>query len=390
MTDWSAGGGAGGSGYGGQNPSGGQPGPFGPQDWPGGWGNPGSPPPPPAQPPPAYGATPPPVLYAAPPPQPPRRTNKALIIGLSAAAVVVVVVIVAVVVAVSGGSGAAGTPQDAVKGYLEALARGDASAALSFGKDQPGTTELLTDDILSQQIAKQPITDIRILDGESAAPVGGYARVHVSAKFGATVSDTTLMVQKGEDGWKLDRAAIKVDTHVLSGANRAMATLTIFGKPTSSPVYVFPGYLEVASSNPNLTVTAKTPLLDGLALADSGMSLSDAQFALSGEAEKSIMGELAEALNKCTQSNLLSPPGCPMRMKDVSLVEGTAKWGPFNDLGQVRLMFNQYDMSAKLIGTVKGPFSAQTRFGGMRDGNVTGLINGNADLSSNPPTVTYQ
>ncbi|MGE5694739.1 MAG: hypothetical protein ACM4D3_05730, partial [Candidatus Sericytochromatia bacterium] len=72
--------------------------------------------------------------------------------------------VVVVVIATAGRGGKADTPADAVRGYLEALARGDAEAALSYASDQPASKEFLTDEILQKQIDKWPISDIQILD----------------------------------------------------------------------------------------------------------------------------------------------------------------------------------------------------------------------------------
>jgi hypothetical protein len=76
---------------------------------------------------------------------------------------------------------------------LEALARGDADAALSYSSDQPASKEFLTDDILKKQTGKWPITDIRILDDTATASMG---TVHVAVKFGDQISDETLFLEQ--------------------------------------------------------------------------------------------------------------------------------------------------------------------------------------------------
>ena len=66
------------------------------------------------------------------------------------------------------GSAEKSTAGATVKGYLEALAKGDAAKALSFSNDKPANTEFLTNDILKKQIAKWPITDIKILSDDGS------------------------------------------------------------------------------------------------------------------------------------------------------------------------------------------------------------------------------
>ena len=85
---------------------------------------------------------------------------------------------------------------DTVKGYLEALARGDAESALAYSDDQPASKEFLTDDVLKKQIAKWPITNIRILNDDSSASGIGFGQVHVAANFGDKVSDATLTAKR--------------------------------------------------------------------------------------------------------------------------------------------------------------------------------------------------
>ena len=173
------------------------------------------------------------------------------------------------------GGGGATSADGAVKGYLDALSKGDANAALAFGTDQPASKDFLTDDILKQQIAKWPITNVRIL---SANEMGGMAQVHVAVNFGDQTSDQTLMVKKDDGIWKLSAASVKLNlgglastvplTDPVSGKPVPSAPITLFGKPVAeaAPVYVFPGWLDLGSGSKYLTVSAARPvLLDGLA-----------------------------------------------------------------------------------------------------------------------------
>jgi hypothetical protein len=337
-----------------------------------------------AAPPPIYG--PPPVFTAHQIPSQPRNDRRRWLIAIIAACVVVAVVLVVVIVAVSrGGSGNPGTPQDAAKAYLEALSRGDAEAALALGQDQPGSKELLTNDVLKKQIARMPITDIKILGNGS--PIGDYARVHVSARFSSQVSDTQLSMRKSGDGWKLVNAAIKLDYGDFRRTNQAIGALTVFDEATTDPVYVFPGWVEYGSSNPNLVFDAPAPLLDQLEMF---MQFASVQVKLSDEAQKTILSDLSGDLAACTASNRLAPPGCPLKVEPTNLIDGTARWGPINDLSQILTTFNPYTMSVAINGTVRTTFMAQTRSGVPTNGNLTGIISGTADLTKNPPTISYR
>jgi hypothetical protein len=153
------------------------------QPSPGGWAAP--------QQPAGGGWQPPPVAGWAPVPEGPKN-RKSLFITLAVGCAVIVIVAIAFVITVASGGGRSdGSAGDAVKSYLQALARGDAEAALAYSNDLPGSKEFLTNQILRKQIAQWPITNIRILKDDSLNAIG-YATVHVSVNFGDKVSDTNL------------------------------------------------------------------------------------------------------------------------------------------------------------------------------------------------------
>lgn len=351
--------------------------------WPGQWGQAA----PAAQP--AYGSWPsPPVTVAgfnAPGGAGPRNRTP-LIIGLSVGAAALVVVVIAVI-AFSGGSGGSGNAGDAVKGYLEALARGDAQTALSYSTDQPASKEFLTDDILKRQTARWPITDIKILDDNSAHSFG-FAQVHVSARFGDNTSDVTMSIKKAGKDWKLDHSAIKVDTLNAGLEQAAVKTATFFGRPVgSAPVYIFPGWVDVASSNPNLAVSTKKPfLLDNLTL--SGSYFNDLDFKLSDKGLSATGAAISAALAACTQSNLLRPVDCPQHAFDYDLVDGTAAWGQ-PDVGGVKItVFDPFRLEANFAGQVTFPLTAKTRSGDTKTSVVNAFVAGSADESQTPPAVS--
>lgn len=347
--------------------------------WTGAWGQGNAMPPAhPQQP--GYGGWPPGPLG------PPPRDRKPLIIGLSVLAVVVVVV-VAIVVAVSfTGDDKNQSGGDTVKGYLDALARGDAAAALSYSADQPGSKDLMTDEILRQQTDKWPITNVRILDDDSGHGIG-FGRVHVAAKFGDNESDVTLSVKKSGKAWKLDHAAIKVDSSSSGVDNAALGTLTFFGRSVgTSPVYVFPGYVDAASSNPNVNVKLKKPFLLDL-LASSGSYFSSAEFSLSDTGLTDTMSAVSSVLTGCTRSNQLRPPNCPQHAFDPDAVDGTVTWAA-PDMSTIKVqLFDQYRLEVLLSGQVNYPWTARTRSGGTTSGVAKAYVSTKADVSKSPPVV---
>jgi hypothetical protein len=328
---------------------------------------------------------------------PPRRRSKRLIIAVVAGvAMVVVGAVVAGVVIFSGGEnkpGTAGTAPDAVKGYLEALARGDAAAALSYGRDQPATKQFLTDDILKKQIAKWPITNIRILSTNNV--VGDTDTVHVAANFGDQSSDEEIEVKKVDHGaWKLEAGAIKLKFFRSSGG-KALSTLTLFGEPFdgNKETYVFPGWMDFGNSNPNITQKPVThPMLlneiNGLASASEAIMMD---YAISDAGRAGIQGALKAALAECAKSTQLQPVNCPQRVRDSSLVDGTAQWTAPTDLSA--LTFGYFDAGAMTV-DVRGDFdfqlTAKSTSGAPQSGRVIAYLYADADLAKNPPTITFK
>lgn len=323
---------------------------------------------------------------------------------ITVAATFVVLLVVGIVVAIvsfsGGGSednagGGASTAGDAVKGYLEALSRGDANAALAFGSDQPASKDFLTDDVLKQQIEKWPITNIRIL---SATETAGFGQVHVAVNFGDQASDQTLMVRQSEGGWKLPAASVKLNlkggmptTDPITGRALPSPPVTLFGKPAAntSTVYVFPGWLDLGSSSKYLTASAPRPvLLDGL-LAQGIAMPTGVQFQLSDAGSEAAKQAVAAAVTACAQSTSLSPPGCPNRMPNPTLVDGTAHWEAPVDLNDVQYTFTAFDMTVRTTAMTQWTLTATNTGGETVQGKPMVALMGQIDMTQDPLTVSW-
>jgi len=357
----------------------------GPPPAPGPWQGPPPPGWPPVGPPPGQGGWPP-----GPPPR--GRSRRPLIITIVAGVAVLVVVgiVLAITLTGSGGGPGAGSAGDTVKGYLEALAKGDAETALSYSDDQPASKEFLTDDILKQQIAKWPITNIRILNDDGSASSIGMAQVHVVANFGDKTSDATLQLKRTNNRWRLDSAALKLQPSPGIGSEAAAATMTFFGKPVEGTTYVFPGWIDVGSSNPYVEVKAQPMLLDTLT---SYTPWVQADFSINDAGNKAVMDALADVYASCQKSNQLAPPPpCPeaIRNSDGSLVDGTISWG-VADLSQIKLQsFDPYHLTMMFFGKITIPLGARDTSGGQTTGTLDPFVTGTADLAKTPPTIDFQ
>ncbi len=305
---------------------------------------------------------------------------------------VAVAVVVVITVADRDRGQAGGSAGDVVKSYLETLARGDAGTALSYGIDPPAATEFLTGDILNKQVAQWPIRDIKILHDNSGAPEAALsmAHVHVVATFGDQPSDAILDLKMDHNRWKLASAAIKFTPGLgASMGNAAAKTVTLFGKPISnSTVYVFPGWIDIGTTNPYLTVTVPPLLLDQFTMA--APYWVHPNFALSEKGRGAVEAQLAAAMANCQESNLLAPPNCPVHLEPNGLVEGTVSWGPA-DLRGVKLdNFDPYHLTETFSGQLSVPVSVKTSDGTTKLQRVVEFLAGTADMATFPPGLTFR
>jgi hypothetical protein len=147
------------------------------------------------------------------------------LIIVGAAALAVILVAVAVIVASrdkpsadpQGGQNPGGQqsgapqntprPSDAVSAYLQALAAGDATAALSYSADPAPTGPLLTNEVLAESRNRMQLTgiDVPVVDDQNVKSVSA------TYTLGSSVVNETFDVVKVSGTWKLSRAVKDLD-----------------------------------------------------------------------------------------------------------------------------------------------------------------------------------
>ncbi len=317
---------------------------------------------------------------------------------VSVGAVVAVALVVGLIWVVVGGKGGSGpapvSAGAAVQEYLEALAAGDAAAALAYSDVQPDSAELLTDEVLAQQLAEGAITNITIVSDDT---VGGVATVRVSADFGSVTSDAILLVSKNDSGrWRLPAAAVK-----LAGSDSGMVppeaakTATVFGRPLPAEgAYVFPGFVEMASTSPYVDVGVAQPLpLDTLNLPAGQTLYAPGKFDLSDEGRQVVRETYDAGLAACRDTNLVSPgPPCPVSLdhsftdngaRDYDITYGDA------DSSEMQIHFDP----ASMIATLSGRSTIQVGYRDLagRPVQTTGFSDDgvfDVDVSVTPPVLT--
>jgi hypothetical protein len=237
-----------------------------------------------------------PVAGAAPPPGLWRRRRFAVALLAALAVLLGGLVYLALGVDVGGGS-----PSGTAVTYLQALARGDARAALGAGA-APKDRSLLTGTVLREQQKLAPISGIRVLGTRT----GDYgAVVHVAYRVGGQQVDDHLNVIHADGDWRL--ASVAVDVEITGGS--ALPNVTVFDKriSTRNDVFVFPGAIRFGSGDASFDITPATAVFsspDIPALLTLGSSLT-------AQGRKGGADAMIAALQKCAQSRSLTPARCP-------------------------------------------------------------------------------
>lgn len=275
------------------------------------------------------------------------------------------------------------TVADTVTGYLEALRDGDAQKVLSYSKSQPADTTLLTDEVLAKQLATWPISDIQIdeIDGDEKTAARLFAKV--SVKFGDKVHTGEIELSRNlNGGWWIEHAANEFKP---SGQSEDYKTLSVYGKKLTfgESFFVFPGYVEVESSNPYIDAVGRdVAVLPGFRVL---LPAFQAEFALNGAGDQAVKAAVDDAYVRCEQSNQIAPPGCPARLEAGNAVDGTVTWGKAV-IGDLEL-FLHHDLTADAIGLVRIPVTYQSADGQMIESSQVWVNQEKFDIRSTPPQM---
>ncbi|MBA8792804.1 hypothetical protein FHX74_000398 [Friedmanniella endophytica] len=348
-------------GPGGYGPTG-PTGPTGPQTW-----NPTGPQ--------GYGGPQPPSPYPGGPGQPPKGGGRTkLVLMIAGGALVLLLIAVIGGVALFGKKNtpvadpdpttttapAAEDQAGAVKGFLGALAAGNAKQALAYAANTPSDTTFLTDEVLKASQQAAPITDIQV------APVSSNYSTSVDAsyKVGNSLVTGSFRVEKFGSTWKLENVAN--DVKLYSSSYEGLPLLVSGVKVTGDTIYLFPGTYAISTGSKYVTwgtssITVKDPegyvSMSGLSpkLTSAGTSAVTAAVKSAGEA----CVKERKATTSCGPS-IHPPSGTKV---DTSTIRWSVSFGSFSKLSSVRLNYEDgrqavgyvsVGMKAKYVGTYKG------------------------------------
>jgi hypothetical protein len=264
--------------------------------------------------------------YAGPPAQKPRRTGLFILLGVVGLCVVLVVGALLVrpgsTTTGTGTTGTGGAPtgrasgggtptvasaaSDAVKGYLGALAAGDAATALGYAAAPPPDTTLLSDDVLAAGNAIAPITDIEV---ESSA-ASGSAQVQAHYSIGSDAVEATFAVVDSPTGWKLQQAGAQVSLDRLpSGATLNGVTL-----PSGDSLTLFPGSYLIGTADDRYQVSGGSFVVES----PTDTASVNVTAKLSSRGVAAVRSAAQKRLDSCIKQNKLRPSdGCGFAIRAV-------------------------------------------------------------------------
>ena len=195
-------------------------------------------------------------------------------------------------------------PDGAVRAYFQALARGDAPAALAAGQVPSGSRAYLTSAVLRQQLDVAPIRNITIVSSDRT---GDHAKVAYSYDLGFAagtlkVSDTIGVTLTGSR-WRLDTVAVAGTYFLNQAVERGSFAETEVPQGLTS---LFPGAVPITFDTPYLRLSLATEMVR---LGDTGAIELDAQ--LTGAATTILRAHLQSLLNACVKG-ASAPVSCPL------------------------------------------------------------------------------
>jgi hypothetical protein len=355
-----------------------------------------------------YGS--PPGSYDPGPIQPapqPKGKGKILIIIGAAALAVILMAVLAVVVATRlvpaanpGGTTStqgqtnpsqstapqqASRPSDAVAGYLQALAAGDAVAALSFAADPAPTGPLLTNEVLVESADRAALTEIQVpvVEDQNATSVSA------TYTLGSSAVSESFDVVKVADNWKLSRAVKDLDLTFIIGESVPVKINGV--EVDQESVAVLPGSYAFTTGLPYVGYGSKNVVLVKSPYVEADTYRIQSQLTKSGK--KAAISATKKSYNKCLDAHSLSPENCPMNFETrYSYSKSTITWrqagsDPF-EKAKVTFSGTQARIEIPLNLRLTGSCTDQGR-SGICSGKLTGVSAAVVKVTRKPLTVKW-
>lgn len=197
---------------------------------------------------------------------------------------------------------ASATAREAVRGFLEALIAGDATAALSYAATAPADLRMLTDDVLAKSLATNPMGGIQVLEGTGSR---NHESVHVLYRMGDRQVNATFDAVRLGDKWLLQSVSSRAH---LTRINARALGLQLNGVvlPTDTPE-LFIGTYTMTTSDYRLSITGSTFFVESFR---TNPNTAEISVELSDEGVGAIRDSAHSKLTDCVKEKKLAPSGC--------------------------------------------------------------------------------
>jgi hypothetical protein len=206
----------------------------------------------------------------------------------------------------------------AVRGYLQAVAAGNARAALAYAAGPPPQSDLLTDAVLAESKRRAPITaiDVPAVNDQTASTV------RATYKIGSTsVSHTYQVLRAANDQWKLVSvtAVVEIDYQPAAGMKINGAKLTGAGPE------LLPGSYAITTSSKYVKVGSASFVVKG---ASTAAERHATPASLTKAGKKLATSAAKKDLNRCLGTRAIAPKNCPfgVRSNGFKNTKSTIRW----------------------------------------------------------------
>jgi hypothetical protein len=207
---------------------------------------------------------------------------------------------------------------DAVRGYLDAVAAGNAAAALAYAGQLPPQSGLLTNAVLAESKRRAPITAIDV----PAVNDHAASSVRANYKIGSTsVSHNYRVIKTAADQWKLISVTTPVAIDYVAAAGMKINGVKI----SSGVVELFPGSYVITTSSKYVKVGAANFVVKG---ASTNIDRHRTPASLTGAGKKRATSAAKKDLNRCLGSKAIAPKNCPfgVRSNGFKNNKSTIRW----------------------------------------------------------------
>lgn len=219
------------------------------------------------------------------------------------------------------GSAGAGTPSEAVEGFLTAVSEGDAEGALAYVESAPKSA-LLTDEALAASLEAAPLADIQV--GEPYEGQYGQTVVDASFTLGGEPYERSFEAWDFSNGWVLTDALPRISVAVFEGHD-----LTLNGiAPDEDHQPLFPGTYEFELASEDFTLSGDTDVFTFVEDEDAEQ-MYEVTPELSEQGLETFRKLVRESLDECLAMKTLTTP-CGFSVEGESTdgyepVDGTVK-----------------------------------------------------------------